>query len=62
MARLLQNGLYETYLSGSGFFEMGCLIFAIIAIYFNFFGYRLFKQLAQEIQDYEQKNQVAEDE
>ena len=62
MARLLENGLYQTYFSGSGFYKMGCLIFSIIAIYFNFYGYRLFKQLALEIYEYEQKNVVALDE
>lgn len=34
---------------------MGCLIFSIVSIYFNFFGYRLFKQLSLEIYEYEQK-------
>ena len=62
MARLLENGLYQTYFSGSGFYKMGCLIFSIIAIYFNFYGYRLFKQLALEIYEYEQKNVIALDE
>ena len=46
MARLLQNGLYQTYFSGSGFYKMGCLIFSIIAIYFDFMAYKVFKNLA----------------
>lgn len=39
---------------------MGCLIYSIIAIYFNFFAYRIFKQMALEIFDYEQKQVAVE--
>jgi len=49
MARLLESGLYQTYLSGTGFYKMGCLIFSIIAIYFDFMAYKTFKNLALEI-------------
>jgi len=56
MAKLLENGLYHTYFSSGGFYKMGCLIFSIISIYFNFFAYRIFKHLALEIFEYEQKH------
>lgn len=46
MAYLLQNGMQDSYLSSQGFYKMGCLIFSIIFIYFNFFAYRTFKGLA----------------
>jgi hypothetical protein len=49
MAGLVRSGLLQTYVSSSGFYKMGCLIFAIVAVYFNFFAYRAFKQLAVEI-------------
>lgn len=60
MAKLLENGLYQTYFSSSGFYKMGCLIFSIISIYFNFYCYRLFKQLSLEIYEYEQKISIQE--
>ena len=60
MAKLLENGLYQTYFSSNGFYKMGCLIYSIIAIYFNFFSYRTFKQMALEIFEYEQKQVAVE--
>ena len=54
MAQQLQNGLQDSYLSSQGFYKMGCLIFAVIFVYFNFTAYRAFKTLALDVDKYQQ--------
>lgn len=54
MAQQLQNGLQDSYLSSQGFYKMGCLIFAVIFVYFNFTAYRAFKTLTLDVDKYQQ--------
>ena len=55
MARSLQNGAGEGYLSAGGAVKMGHLVLAIVCIYFNFVAYRDFKHLALQIDLYQQR-------